>query len=223
MHTHVVIYNKYSECEIAVFKNKKLCDKQSIHAHDTSKLLILTINNLLLAHAVTLASLQCIIINQGPGPFSTLRSVIATVNGLHCATNIPIIGIDSLKATLSEYKNNKNRTIVLLNAFNNEVYFAIEQTNNDPLTGYKKLETLVSEIAQDYPHEKFSFIGNGTMLYRNEIIENLKNNALISEEIPEICSLEYFSSLGLEQFENSTRSFDYLLPLYLKKHPVELK
>src|SRR5262249_47947798 len=137
-------------------------------------------------------------VNCGPAPFSTLRSIIASVNGLHCATNIPLISIDGLEATFLEfYDQSYENTIVLLNAFNHESYYLIAQNKQILHTGYKKTEVLFTEIEQTFPASTINIIDN------------------------KICSIETIGKMGYEKYVNKAIS-GYLAPLYLKKHPVEL-
>lgn len=220
MQQFLVIHTTYQTCDIALFSDENIQDRCSEDKSNTSKQLIPAIDTLLTRHKLSINMLDFIVINQGPGPFSTLRSVIATANGLHCAMGIPLIGIDSLKATLSEFKTNAKRTIVLFNAFNREVYFAIEQHAAPPLTGYKTIETFIAFIEHNYHDETINFIGNAVPLYTQEIKNALAGNAIIPEIIPNLCSLEYLGLLGLDAF-NKTHEIQYLFPLYLKKHPVE--
>ncbi len=222
MHYFLVIHITSSVCTIALIKHETVCSQTSVDKYTASKNLIPMIHNLLTSSSIMLSDVSCIIVNQGPAPFSTLRSVLATVNGLHLATAIPLVGIDTLKAMLYEYKNSTHRTIVLLNAFNNDVYFAIEQYDSNPLTGYKKIDALASDIAHTYNNEQIIFIGDGALIHKEVISTTLGDNALISLNAPHFCSLEYLSTLGLQQYKKGITNSHYLLPLYLKKHPVEL-
>jgi hypothetical protein len=120
------------------------------------------------------------------------------VNGLHCATGIPLIGIDGLEATFLEfYDPGYEHTVILLNAFNNESYYLIAHQNRIISTGYKKTDALMSEIKQQFKPE----------------IVNLVDN--------KICSIEMIAKLGYERFMAQTVPSGYLMPLHLKKHPVE--
>src|SRR3990170_4281291 len=131
------IQNTYEAIEIALFKDDQLVAALKEDKSRASKELIPLIAYLLLRARITMKDLAFIAVNQGPGPFTTLRVVIATVNGLSFATNVPLVGIDSLDAFLEEYKNSEHPTIILLNAFNNDVYYAIKKVDDPkPEKGY---------------------------------------------------------------------------------------
>jgi tRNA threonylcarbamoyladenosine biosynthesis protein TsaB len=207
---------------MALFINNKLQDAVHEDKRHTSKLFIPLLNQLLTRNNITLTSLSFCAVNCGPGPFSTLRSIIASVNGLHCATNIPLIGIDGLDAIFLEFYNpTYEHTIVLLNAFNNEIYYLIADGNHILNKGYQKIDTFLEQIKHTYPGP-INFIGNGISLHQDLINNVLGNNAVIADTIPEFCSIETIAHMGLQAFKHNNYTTDYLMPLHLKKHAVEL-
>ena len=223
MHSYVVIQNTYAIFEMALFINDTLLDRVHEDKRHASKLFIPLLNQLLTQNNSTLSALSFCAVNCGPGPFSTLRSIIASANGLHCATKIPLISIDGLYATFSEfYDNTYQHTIVLLNAFNNEVYYLRADKKHVVTQGYKKIEQLLADTQDALPNEQLYFIGNGTTLYQDLITSFFGNNAIIPNNNPQFCSVEYIGKMGLEAFINNKIAPDYLMPLHLKKHPVEL-
>lgn len=195
--TYLAIQHTYNTFEMALFINNQFIDKMSEDKRHTSKLFIPLLQQLLSKNAIAFAELSFCAVNCGPGPFSTLRSILASVNGLHAATNIPLIGIDGLEATfLDFYDLAYENTIVLLNAFNNESYYLTATGDNIISTGYKNTDLLMQELA-----EQFSA---GTI----NVIDN------------KMCSIEKIAQLGYEKYSNK-ESNGYLMPLHLKKHPVE--
>jgi tRNA threonylcarbamoyl adenosine modification protein YeaZ len=235
MHSYIVIQNTYDVFAMALFINNKPVDQLSEDKRHTSKLLIPLLDQLLARNNITFSDLSFCAVNCGPGPFSTLRSVIASVNGLHLATNIPLIGIDGLDATFLEfYDNNYANTVVLLNAFNNEVYYLIFTPSTlsfdgDPkkeiknvVKGYHKIDAFIATIMQQCAGQPIHFIGNGVTLHHDLIKQTCGNTAVIKENNPPMCSLETIGRLGLEKFMHENKSDGYLMPLHLKKHAVEL-
>lgn len=198
MNTYLAIQHTYDTFEIALFIDNKLIDKIHDDKRYTSKLFIPHLQQLLSKNAITFAELSFCAVNCGPGPFSTLRSIIASVNGLHAATNIPLIGIDGLEATFLEfYDPGYENTIVLLNAFNNESYYAVAKHSTIISTGYKNIDILKQEITEQFPVETLNIIDN------------------------KICSIQTVAQLGYEKYNNKKISDSYLMPLHLKKHMVE--
>jgi tRNA threonylcarbamoyladenosine biosynthesis protein TsaB len=226
MHSYLAIQNTYDVFEIALFIENKLIDKKREDKHNTSKLFIPLLDELLQNNNVQISNFDFCAVNCGPGPFSTLRSIIASVNGLHFATRIPLIGIDGLEATFLEFYDNRyEHTIVLLNAFNNEVYYLIAHHDQILTKGYQKIEPFLNSVRPE-PVEGnerlIHFLGNGVTLYQPLIKEIFGNNAIIKEPNPSMCSVEMIGKIGLERWLLKQTSPGCVMPLHLKKHAVEL-
>lgn len=223
MHSYIAIQNTYDIFEIALFNDNNLIDHLHEDKRYTSKMFIPLLDQLCVRNNIQFSHLSFCAVNCGPGPFSTLRSIIASVNGLHLATNVPLIGIDGLDATFLEfYDKTYQNTVVLLNAFNNEMYYLIAQQDQVINKGYKKIDVFLNEIAQQYHNQPIHFIGNGVTLYFNLIKQIYGDNAITKTIIPDMCSLKTIGALGLQAFLNNQYTSGYLMPLHLKKHAVEL-
>lgn len=192
MHSYIATQSTYETFEIALFTNNYLVDKVAEDKRHTSKLFISLLDNLLSKNGIIFSELSFCAVNCGPGPFSTLRSIIASMNGLYCATSIPLISIDGLQATFLEFYNAEyENTIVLLNAFNSESYYLIAHGESIISTGYKKVELLQDEITH-YPVHTLNLIDN------------------------RMCSIETIGQMGYEKFIAQEVSTNYLTPLHLK-------
>ncbi len=222
MHSYIAIQNTYDVFEIALFVNNKLVDKKREDKHNTSKLFIPLLDELLTKNSAKISDFDFCAVNCGPGPFSTLRSIIASVNGLHFATNIPLVSIDGLETTFLEFYDNKyENTVVLLNAFNNEVYYLIAHHDQILSKGYQKIDLFLQKIKQQIP-DSIHFIGNGVTLHQSLIQETFGNNAVIKKSNPSMCSVEMIGKVGLEKWLLKQGTTTYVMPLHLKKHAVEL-
>ncbi len=153
MITFAALQNTYHAIEIALFKNACLIESVHISKTDASKDILLNLDMLLQRHQVTLADLEFLAVNQGPGPFTTLRVVIATANGISFASKIPMIGIDALAAFMDEYTNPAYPiTVALLNAFNDDLYTAIQSTpHTAPLISCNNSLAFFKELSQKFP------------------------------------------------------------------------
>lgn len=200
MHLYIAIQSTYDVFEMGLFINNTLTDQINEDKRHTSKLFIPLLEQLLTRNSVLFSDISFCAVNCGPAPFSTLRSIIASMNGLHYATKIPLISIDGLEATFSEFYNPAYKnTVVTLNAFNNESYYLIASGNHIVATGYKKTELLPPEIAEKLSTDSVNSIDN------------------------KVCSLETIGKLGYSKFMAHEAMPSYLTPLHLKKHPVEEK
>jgi len=126
------IQNTYNELELALIRDETVLISLADDKMRASKDLIPLVNYVCEKTKIHLRDLNFIAVNQGPGPFTTLRVVIASVNGLAYGAKIPLVGIDGLDALLLEHSDPAYpHTIALLNAFTNDVYFGI-QTEQTP-------------------------------------------------------------------------------------------
>ena len=169
------------------------------------------IDQLLKEFKLSYSDLSFIGVNQGPAPFTTLRVLISTLNGFAFAHNIPLVGIDGLKAFYAAIEDN-NFNIILLNAFNKDVYFAYKK-NDQLITGWENIFILLEKLKNEI-NQPIKFLGNGSNLYKKEISEQFNNALLNSQDLPH-APLETIAQLVLEKFQNNETT-KQICPLYLK-------
>jgi len=213
------IQNTYQTLEIALLKDNQLLELIVEDKTRASKHFVLIIADILIKHQVKLSDISCIAVNQGPGPFTTLRTVIASVNGLSFASNIPLIGIDALDAFLREQQSSESpHTVVLLNAFNNDVYFGIQKAHSSELEkGYDNISRILEKIKNSMPETPIRFLGNGTELHAQAIKDTFGDNAIIPDPLPQTCTVKQIGLMGLEKWKKQEDLEHQLFPLYLKQ------
>ncbi len=220
MNTILAIQNTYHEVQIALINNNLILEQSDIDKKQASKLLIVRLKQLLEKQNLSLNEIPFISVNQGPGPFTTLRVVIASVNGLSFAQHTPLVGVDAFDAMLAEWHNPRYpTTIVLFNAFSQDVYVAIEQPEKPTRKGYNNINALLAKCI-DLPGP-IRFIGNGTELHYQKIKDIFGEQAYIPEPLPIYCSIAQIARIGHQQWKENKKGTEQLLPLYLKKHPAE--
>ena len=213
----IAIQNTYEAIELAVCHQTTIIDRTHIAKEQASKLIIIELEQLLRRNNLQLSDCSFIAANQGPGPFTTLRVVITTVNALSFATKIPLIGINGLEAILKEHASSDYPfSIALLNAFNHDVYFGIAQAGIMVQDGYDNGQHFLQELRQNFPDTPLHFIGNAIPLYQKEIQTLFGNLALFKEPIPQTCSLAQIATLGWHAWQERQHICFQLMPLYLK-------
>ncbi len=215
---YMVIQNSYDKVQIALIHGTTQISSHSLSKLNASKELITHISALLKSANISLDDLSFIAANCGPGPFTTLRVVITTVNGLSYAKKIPLIGVNALKAAAHEWHDPAYPiTAVLFNAFGNDVYALAQRNDQELLYGVYPIEKLLDEL-KAIP-ETIRFMGNGTTLHKELILKECAH-AYIPEDNPVYCSLSAISSLGREEWELKKTKEYSLEPVYLKQHPA---
>lgn len=212
----LIINTDYSHTTIALFKENKTIAQFSEENKNTSKFLLAHIDALCAQFAITMSDINFIGINQGPAPFTTLRVTLASVNGIAFASDIPLVGVDGIQALIEENSSKEwPYTVALLNAFNNDVYYAIQIPHREIKIGYKKIDMLLGELRDEYHEVPLRLIGSGVLTFKKEILKTLGDQAVIPDSLPLGPTLEQIATMALHQYEHNQTS-SKLLPLYLK-------
>lgn len=222
MKHYLSIQNTYTHLEMALFQDSQLINCVAEDKIRASKNFVLLIDSLLKEHHIKFSDLSFLAVNQGPGPFTTLRVVIASVNGLSYATKIPLVGVDALDALLFEHESELYpNTVALLNAFNQDVYFGVSRAGqtNAP-KGYKNIGTFLQELQASIPNQTVRFVGNGAELYHKEITASFGAHAYIPTPMPQTASVNQIGIMGLEQWNKQENVTQELYPLYLKQSVI---
>lgn len=218
----LAIQATYDNFEIGLFDQISCIDMVQEDKMRASKNFILLLESLLRRNQIGLENLTFIAVNQGPGLFSALRSIITFANALSFAQKLPLVGVDGLKALVCEHANAAFLvTVALLNAFNNDVFFAIECAGEIVATGYDPILGFLDRLYDQYPEQTIRFIGNGTELYRAPIIAQFGSYAFIPNSLPQTVSMQQVGKIGLQKWSQQEIS-NQLFPLYLKLHPVQI-
>jgi tRNA threonylcarbamoyl adenosine modification protein YeaZ len=172
----ITIQYPYQYLTVTLSDNKTIISSQTISKFQAISGLLPALQNMLTTHNLTLADIACIGVNIGPGPFNTLRSIIATANAIAFATKIPLVGCNGLELLLQEH-HDKN-VVVILDAFGNDVYFAIIATNE---SGYDAIENVLQKV-KVLDQENIIFIGNGAVKHQNMIKNIVGDQVAINHE-----------------------------------------
>lgn len=216
MQTFLVVQARYQNYEVGLFNGLHCIDHEIHDKKDASKTLIPTIQALLKRNSISIQEIGVIGVNQGPGPFTSLRIIITTANGIAFATKTLLFGCNSLEALLQEnHDDHWPTTIALLNACNNDVYYALQQPNTETLYGCTNANSLLATLQQDYQDIPIRFIGNGVLLIK-ESISLFGSNAYIPEPLIEEASLHQLAKMTLNAYLQKKEFSTQLLPIYLK-------
>ena len=217
----LVLHNSYDQAEIGLFSfASTLLDRYAVDKFNASRDLIPLLDKLLKKHTLSLDALPFIVVNQGPGPFTTLRVMITSANGLSFASNIPLLGVNALKAAAAEWHDERYPlTVILFNAFTFDVYYAIQKPTVLLATGCTNIDTLLDTLKKE--KGTIRFLGNGAHLYRDKIQKLFGDRALIPEPTPAYCSLNAIAKMGLAQWQAGEKGVAQLLPIYLKQHGMQ--
>ncbi len=222
----LLLYSGYIHTQIALFAGDRQLTSISEHNKKSSKNLIPLIDTLFKNNNVSLADCAFLAAYQGPAPFTSLRVAIATLNGLGFATNLPLVGVDGLEAFIEEYHDETHAfTVALLNAFCDDVYFAIYQTDTGIIAkGCMNIELFLEDFKEI--HQKSSglvtFIGNAAQLQSDLIKKKFGDFVYFLPDNPEMASLATIGKTAYKNWQEKKSLEKQLLPLYLKSSTAQL-
>lgn len=214
----------YSQTSLALFKGSQCLGRVIEDNKKSSKLLIGHLDMLLKQQNITLADCSFLAALQGPAPFTSLRVVIATVNGLAFAAHKPIIGVDGLDAFLQQEADDVyDCTVVLLNAFTDDVYYGIYQAGIGVVAkGCLNIKEFLEIHKINLAGKSIKMVGNSVTMHEINLRETFGDQLHISSCNPEYCSIESVAQAAFEQWQNNVDMTYQLLPLYLKSSSAKL-
>jgi tRNA threonylcarbamoyladenosine biosynthesis protein TsaB len=219
----LIINGTYTTIELAIVNNKTVIVQTAFaHIHASTQLLP-AIQEVCKSAGIRLADLTAIGVNVGPGPFTTMRSIIATVNGIAFQSSIPLLSLSGIAAFARGYKKEGySHSCIVLNAFCRDVYYARYDYASTTLeTGSISIELFIEEqknFLKRYPHARIAYAGNGYTLYQHEFATAFGMHAFTGKDLPEVPSLQNMIDATSHAWENKEATVSQLTPLYFKAY-----
>lgn len=194
---------------VALLDDNNIIDELNIcDAKTHSEMLLPLIDELLNKHKISIANIDLIACDNGPGSFTGIRIGVATVKALAEAQNIPVISCSSLEG-LAYNITGFDYICSLIDAKNNQVYSAIFDKNYNLISDY-----FADDIKNLLPifnkYENLMFVGDGSK-YIN--ISTNFDNTIHSKNIG-ICGYKKY-------LQGLSTNADNLSVMYLRKSQAE--
>jgi tRNA threonylcarbamoyladenosine biosynthesis protein TsaB len=208
----------------ALLENTKLLSEINIQAaSDYSERLLPSIHLLLEISNMKIKEIDAFAVAIGPGSFTGIRIGLSTIKSFAYASRKLIAPVSTLKALALKLHHSQGRLLCpIIDAKKGEVYAALFES------GKRKPKEIIAQGAYS-PHSFFallpshrviSFIGNGSQMYKDNIVQYLKDKARFPLRSPFIAY-----EVGLLGYEilryNKGASFQELKPLYFRKSQAE--
>lgn len=228
----VAIHSTYSTASVGFFIGTACVNSITTDHKKACTSLLGNLEELLAAQKATLQDLKFIAVNQGPGPYTTLRITLAMADGIGFATGIPLVGVDGFAAFVAEINeinstNTYDYTVILLNAFCREVFYAIhDNTTKSMTTGYLPIAELIERL-NALGNKKIVLAGNGVTLFAAELAQVTAPTVTLvtpfATPFMDTPSLEAIGQMAYKNWESGSGVSSHLLPLYLKKPTYRLQ
>lgn len=206
----------YTSIELAICDTSvRLCDTCTVEKIAASAHLFSVLQDMLARVSIDLGRLIFIGASQGPAPFTTLRVALACANGIAFARKIPLVSVNGIKTFVSaQYTTNHAAHIALLNAFQNNCYYAIHR-ENESVCGCLPIQQILDLIQQQHPTGTINFFGNGAILFTQIIKNQMGDRAYINPDAAQFPSLKSIASQALNNYR-AGHTATQIEPLYLK-------
>lgn len=208
----LVLQTTYESIQVGLFANNQCLEFIEDDKLNANAALINHLDSL--SHCVPLTQIAFIAVNQGPAPFTSLRVILATANGISFSSRVPLVGIDGMHALIQEQNDpHWPVTVALFNAYHNDCYYALQQPNKPLETGCLSITTLIEILPCNQP---IRFIGQGVQLFK-DVLKKMGTKIIIPEPLPTYASVHYIARMALKKWHDTPEGTHQLLPLYLKE------
>ena len=219
-------------CGVSILENNNLIEKFDVITKEShSQRLMPIIENAFKKTKLTIDDIDLIVCDIGPGSFTGIRIGVATVKAFCDSKDIIPIGISSLESLAYSIKNNSKIICSIINDKNDNCYFALYEKSKD-----NTLQTLIEPEAENIDttlsilnsynldtldNKVISFVGDGSKVYKDKILE-IFPNSIISDEKNDILDSYNLGLAGFDKY-SSGDEIEELLPLYLKKPQAQIQ
>lgn len=225
-------------CTVSICEDTKtLITYSSNEAKTHSIMLMPLIDKCFQDSDLELKDINLLAVCIGPGSFTGIRIGVSTIKAFADTNNIPCIGVTSLEnltynlleENIPQTKMQNTIYISMLDAKNSNVYCGLYRYFNNKLNQFgellaedisciiTKINTLISSNTN---FNTIHFVGDGALLYKELIEQNLVfNNIVFAKKQDCISKATSTSKSALLQYNNNETTF--VSPLYLKKSQAE--
>lgn len=217
----LIVHCGYTETQVGLYNKAIPVVTHTLMNKEASAQLIPLIDTFLQQHTCSLKDMLFIAAHAGPAPFTSLRVALATVNGLGYGSDVPLIGISGLECFLHEYTYSTDITVVLLNAFCDDIYYGIRDNHTQEIIiGCMPFaDFLNSELVSN---KNITCIGYGTQMYEKRLRDWFGDRLVIPDPFPGMVSMDAIAQQAYLFFNAGLAEQKPIAPVYLKAYSAKL-
>ncbi len=160
---------------------------------------------------------------KGPGSFTGLRIGVSTVKGLAEAAGRPILGISALQTLAEQAAASTPLVCPLIDARRGEVYFSTYRMIDGILVERHLEDVLRPDQALQSIDAPCTFIGNGVVLYRSLIRDNLGDGAYFTHPLAYHIRASTVARLAWKRLGNGdSDKVAHFVPAYVRKSDAQI-
>lgn len=193
-------------------------DNDQTHARHLMKM----IDQVLELAGISLNTLDGFAVTRGPGSFTGLRIGLSSIKGLGRATGKPIVAVSSLKALATQAGPVPMTIFALIDAYRKEVYLAGYRYEKDRLKRVIPESVAEPEKVLAMVQGSAVFVGNGAVIYRRMLVENLGESAHFTQDLHNTIRAATVARIALSRMESEGCDAADITPVYLRKSDAEI-
>lgn len=218
-------------CSVSVLEDKDVIIEKHIEDTKThSEKLMPMIDEILKECKLELKDFDLFACGIGPGSFTGVRIGVSTIKAFCDVLNTPVVAVNSLESlAYNTFNTNIYDTTdiicSIIDAKNDNVYCGIYKHINGSLMqlGDLKAKNIdeIIDILKEYSSSSILFVGDGALVHKYKISENLSKTTFVEKSLNDISSISV-GKLGLDKYNKGLYGdSNSLSPLYLRKSQAE--
>ena len=208
-------------CSVALGKDGVCFDLEEVNdGYSHAEKLAVFADELLKRNNLSTSDLDAIAVSKGPGSYTGLRIGVSLAKGLCFGAGKPLIAIDTLQemcfnpivqeATVSM---DNPRLCPMLDARRMEVYTALFDQNNDPITDVSPMILDETSFTEELQNQSIVFFGNGSVKFESLCLD--ENSRFLNDIWPSASQMTLLSEKVY--LEENFEDVAYFEPFYLKE------
>jgi tRNA threonylcarbamoyl adenosine modification protein YeaZ len=213
---YYLVFDTSYNLAIGLFFNSKLIGSKILNKEDLiiknitfSDIFLLELKDLLLNNNIEFKALSFIVVNKGPGYFTSIRISLAIAKIIKLALSIPIIGISSTFALIKEVKTPINDIVATIDIGKKGLVYAIYDEKYSLKQDHIYCED--EEISTIFSNKKYIIVGSR----QDKISQALGTNHLVYQKEIFFPNLHVLAEIGLVSYNNENYDLD-ISPIYVK-------
>lgn len=212
-------------CSAALWLDGEVHERFEVAPRRHTTLILPMVQQLLADSGLSLAQLDALAVDRGPGSFTGVRIGTGVVQGLAYSTDLPVVPVSSL-AVLAQAAwltlQHKN-VLALIDARMQEVYWARYEFQGKEmvLVGDEQVGALAQATMDDEP-ESYC-VGSGSRLYQDQL-QSRPGYQVVADSFYDLPHAAVLAGLAVNAFErNEVVSAEQLEPIYLRNQVAQRK